>query len=374
MTVHIVVKPTTTDERVRCLEWIKFTEDDNAFRFPLRAQMEEYHKDLFNLAIVKNSVKNMDRPGQFRNLKLILKEPLRGKYIDEVENFYFGECFLEEIDIKKTEDTKKKSAASQLEDILAKLNGQSKELKWSEIERKFSIGKFSGKQNASEWLKNFLTECSRHKVDDDEKKIKCLKLFLEEGALEWYKSNAIKLEDEPWKVWSESFLKVFADKGWLKVRQAYSYKYLAGSVIDYALKKERMILEIESHATDTSRINQIVVGLPFHIQDKLDREEIQTTDDLMNKLRQYEYIPKKSSGRSVTRVNTTEDEFTNVASRTKYNPGKVFEKKPCAICESKGYPGRFHPLERCRNRNKQDEKLDINLHEDCDEGLDEAKN
>ena len=42
-----------------------------------------------------------------------------------------------------------------------------------------------------------------------------------------------------------------------------------------------MILEIEENMTMTTRINLIVVGLPEDIRDKLDKEEIRTTDRLL---------------------------------------------------------------------------------------------
>ena len=68
----------------------------------------------------------------------------------------------------------------------------------------------------------------------------------------------------------------------------YNYKYINGSLIDYALKKERLLLEIENSMSNMSRINLIVMGLPLNIQDKLDKEEITNTDLLMNRIRMYD--------------------------------------------------------------------------------------
>lgn len=120
------------------------------------------------------------------------------------------------------------------------------------------------------------------------KKVQSLGLFLEEGAKEWYSSNLRKLALNNWSEWSISLLLVYADKSWSNVRFAYNYKYINGSLIDYALKKERLLLEIESSISNMSRINLIVMGLPFNIQDKLDKEEIINTDLLMNRIRMYE--------------------------------------------------------------------------------------
>ena len=95
-----------------------------------------------------------------------------------------------------------------------------------EIEKIFSIEKFSGKEKATEWLTSFENECERHELTDDTMKIKFLKLFLIDNALDWYKSNVIKLGNERCSSCSTSFMKVYADKGWAKVRHAYSYRYL----------------------------------------------------------------------------------------------------------------------------------------------------
>ncbi|ESN97876.1 hypothetical protein HELRODRAFT_177518 [Helobdella robusta] len=52
-----------------------------------------------------------------------------------------------------------------------------------------------------------------------------------------------------------------------------------GSLIDYALAKENLYLEIEM-----SRINMIVMGFPVEIQNQLDREEITTIEKLFKEL------------------------------------------------------------------------------------------
>ncbi|ESO00458.1 hypothetical protein HELRODRAFT_175890 [Helobdella robusta] len=54
---------------------------------------------------------------------------------------------------------------------------------------------------------------------------------------------------------------------------------LCGSLIDYALAKKNLCLEIEM-----SRINMIVMGLPVEIQNQLDREEIATIEKLFKEL------------------------------------------------------------------------------------------
>lgn len=184
---------------------------------------------------------------------------------------------------------------SELMELLKVLKTQHKspEDKWSTIEKHFSIEKFSGKQKAVDWMENFEAECARHEITEDARKIKCLKLFVIDRAIDWYQSSTMKLPRDDWSNWVDSFVKVFSEKGWSKIRYAYGYKYFTGSIVEYALKKERLILEVESKTIPSSRINLIVLGLPIWIQEKLDREKITDTDDLINKLGQYDFGSKK---------------------------------------------------------------------------------
>lgn len=162
------------------------------------------------------------------------------------------------------------------------------EIKLHEVERKFILGKFEKKQNATEWLAKFEAECSRNKVSQDFKIIEVLRVFLEGSAKDWYDANFRKIGLINWSEWKTSFMNVFVDKDWSMVRRAYNYKYLGGSLVDYALVKEKLCLVCESSATIQSRINTIVVGLPLEIQDELDREEVIEMDKLYTALRKLD--------------------------------------------------------------------------------------
>ena len=49
------------------------------------------------MAAMKRAATSLKRAGHFRNVKIVLKEPLVNEYIDEAENFIFKEHILEEI-------------------------------------------------------------------------------------------------------------------------------------------------------------------------------------------------------------------------------------------------------------------------------------
>lgn len=348
---------------------IKIVDGKVNYAFPKNAQHESYHTELFQLSIVKNASKCMTREGQFRNVSVLLSNGVEKLYTDEQGNFVFRSYYLDEVeefDNKEALSINKEIVEqSEMMKLCMELKSQlaAKEISLMDVERKFVSDKFNGKQNAKEWLEQFNKECERFNITNENKKIQCLRLFLEDNAKEWFSSNWRKLPLDSWAEWSESFLKVYADKNWSKVRFALNFKYFNGSLMDYALKKERLLLEVEKSMSTTSRINLIVVGLPLYIQDKLDRDEILNTDLLMNKLRLYESGPNKQKREEKFKDNSA---FPSGKSNTeKYNNTKktFSEKKPCFMCESLNKPDRYHPLQVCRNRQKFLEMKKVNLAE-----------
>ena len=73
-------------------------------------------------------------------------------------------------------------------------------------------------------------------------------------------------------VWKNSFLTVFGERGWSEVEYALAYKYLYGSYTDYAIKKLRLLLEIERKMTTESKIKQMVVGLHPNVRKLIDKK------------------------------------------------------------------------------------------------------
>jgi len=53
-----------------------------------------------------------------------------------------------------------------------------------------------------------------------------------------------------WNTWEKNLCNLFAIKGWSPFRHALAFKYQAVSLLDYALKKEKLLLEE----------NQLVLG------------------------------------------------------------------------------------------------------------------
>ena len=141
------------------------------------------------------------------------------------------------------------------------------------------------------------------------------------------------------------------------VRKAFNYKYLGGSLIDYALAKERLCQEVEPKGTELYKINQIVFGLPNEVQDELDREEITTLDKMYTELRKLEDLfSRKMKVQPLTqRLNSK----PTSKPLQKNDP----QRKPCSICVGLGFQNRYHLVAECRNKKSTADKIHSNATE-----------
>ncbi|PZC85938.1 hypothetical protein B5X24_HaOG214303 [Helicoverpa armigera] len=146
----------------------------------------------------------------------------------------------------------------------------------------------------------------------------------------------IKLSVESeWEEWEKKFCETFANKGWSPIRYALAFKYQTGTLLEYALKKEKLLLEVRKTIDTGTLIDLIASGLPNYVVDKIDREAVQETEDFYNEIGKLEHLVAKNKY-----------EKKNYAhSDTK--PKKVEEKKPCQICINEKKGKRYHPEENC---------------------------
>jgi len=102
--------------------------------------------------------------------------------------------------------------------------------------------------------------------------------LLEGAALDWYNSRRLTFSGATWAKWRESFLDTFAPKGWSDARSAISYCYFSGSLSEYAIKKENLLINFHSKMDDVMKITLIILGLPISIQEKIDPSEISSVE------------------------------------------------------------------------------------------------
>ena len=114
VTFHIEVKlnPKDAGELILCVVSLKRSTEDIVYLIPRGLQEESLHGALFKLPQVSKAVKNLTEIGQYRNLRITLRDPVRKFYMDADENFVFADEYLEEAEVTVSAEFKNKGTAS----------------------------------------------------------------------------------------------------------------------------------------------------------------------------------------------------------------------------------------------------------------------
>ncbi|KAK9512050.1 hypothetical protein O3M35_000562 [Rhynocoris fuscipes] len=295
---------------------------------PTEHQNLKEHQVLMAKSSIKSAVSSIKPINGFRRVGVRIDADLKREYFDDDDNLCYKNFPLEESVISLENVSFSHNSQEEIflikriKELETKLNLK-EELKLHEIEKKFVLEKFDKTQNPAEWFAQFERECARHKVNNATNLIEALRFFLTGSPKIWYESNR-----------------------WTVVRKAFNFKHLGGSLIDYALAKEKLCLEIEPTSTIFTRINMIVVGLPLEIQNELD-----------NKGARKKRVEDKSEEKKNDKVKPG---YSN-SPRPKQNLSEVISKMPCFMCDSLGWPNRFHPTNVCRNKTLYASKKECNF-------------
>ncbi|XP_076393198.1 uncharacterized protein LOC143265370 [Megachile rotundata] len=332
---------------ILCLTSIA-TPDERLFYLPDEIQPVNLHKNLTETQTferIKNSIKKRN---QFRSIWITLTQELKKIYLDDNGNLMFQDIFLEEIAEKRETETSIQSSNETFQKLLEKLledKQQKSEIQnLSKIAKDFTIEKFDGKNvNAKQWLEEFEKECERCMIKEERKRIEIFKFFLEKAGLDWYSCMIIKFTVESnWEDWKNDFCETFGNKGWSSIRYAHTFKYQTGSLLEYAVKKEKLLLQVRKSIDTNTLIDLIAIGLPNNITDKIDREQIEETKDLYNEISKLEHLVRYQ----IKKRNS------NFETRSK----QIEEKRACKICENAGKGKRFHPEGNCWFKDKEEKK------------------
>lgn len=301
---------------------IQILGQEEIFSFPTENQPIQKHTELAKLSIIKGAVKSLNTRGKIRNITITLKKELQSSYLDEEGNVVFGGFYLEAMYFSSQPTTN--NPLPSFENPI------------QSISNNMVLEKFSSKnQNAKSWLNLFLLECERLNINKKQFP-ETLKLFLEGPALDWfstlYKTYSMK---KPWDYWETSFLNTFGEKSWNEIDYAYSFHWLNGPFLDFALKKINLLIDVDPDLSINSQINFIVLALPKFVRSRLNKKELITIENLMSSLRQLDPISNNNTiaKKSELEVNRQKRSFV-----------------PCHICEKAGYANRFHSENVCRNK------------------------
>lgn len=323
---------------VNCVTSIT-TKDEKVYAIPEELQSASLHKELMKTAAynkVKNSLK---KRYQTRKVWITMTSELRKIYIDEDGNLQFEEQYLEEMVQKQASGGFEKDTDS-LGKLFSKLIENTQDLKKQNLKyiaEKFVIEKFTSKNsNPSQWIDIFERECSRFDIMEDEKKIEILRLFMDKSCVDWYSSMIIKLTlDSDWTIWKNKFCESFANQGWNQVTYALLFKYKDGSLVDYAIKKEKLILDMRRSIDTGTLVDLIAAGLPGFVLEKINREAMKDTVDLFNEVRRYEHLVNKNRYGAYRKY---ENQKIN---------NKNEERTPCKTCERLNKGTRYHHEDVC---------------------------
>lgn len=320
------------------------TEEGKRYVLPAEFRHIGYHKELMkteNYNKLKNTLKTRH---QKRKVWIRMTEDLKKIYIDEDQNLQFENQYLEEIDEDKSEDkTQKDNLTKILEKLVESSQRKEEKKNLKQISEKFMIEKFTSKHsNTKQWLETFEKECTRFDIIEDETKIEILRLFLDKSCSDWHSATLTKLTVQAgWDEWKDRFLETFADKGWSTVKYALSFRYKEGSLTDYAIKKEKLLLDMNKNIDSQTLTTLIAIGLPEFIINKIDREQCQDSTSLFNEIRKYENLIYKKSYLHKNEVGYKK---------------KSEEKRPCKTCENLNKGTRYHPAEKCWFKTREEEK------------------
>lgn len=324
------------------------TSNGQTYNIPAEYQPTSFHQVITSTLSYSKIKRTLIKRHQSRKIWITVTDDIRKVYLDEEENLQFNDLYLEEIVDDKNDTKPLPSASNQtLEELLTKLLSEkqtkSETQNLSKISKDFVIEKFTGKNsNAHQWIREFNKECERVLIVEDKEKIEILKYFLENAGLDWYRCMLIKISiKSEWNIWEKNFCDTFANKGWSPIRYALAFKYQTGSLLDYALKKEKLLLEVRKSIDIGTLIDLIASGLPNYLVDKIDRETLKETEDLYNELGKLEHHVGKNK--------YEKKQYTHPDTKTR----KIEEKKPCQICLTERKGKRFHSEDNCWFKEKQ---------------------
>ena len=283
--VLLACEASTADSKtsVRNVKRFQVLPNGPIYKIPTEFQLINFHPELTKIPTIARGLQQLTKRGAVRNLNVTLDEETTLIYFDEEENPQFKDMYLEEYVAPTTPIPSVPAPAGPIS--IEKKAPRS-------IAKDFVLEKFTGKsQNAASWIAQFESECIRCELTTDAY-AEMLRLFLE-GQLttDWFhitlKDYGLALR---WGEWKEKFLEDFSNKGWSDVVYAFNYSYSKGSLAEYALKKLRLLLECDPSLKPISRINLIVTGLPDRVRNRLDRQELESTSDLVSALKSLEYL------------------------------------------------------------------------------------
>jgi hypothetical protein len=356
---------TSTSTTVINVKGVQRIDDNEVYLFPKEKQKLQSHTKLAELGPIKSIKTTLSKRNLTRTVRILLDEDTAKIYVDEHGNFKYKDDYLEAGKIKYTRDDNPRE-----EDKTHTIEVKKRNL--HSIQKEMILDKFNGKNfNAMTWLKLFEEECLRIEVENDQFP-EVLRLVLEGFPAEWYQATKKTIGNGLWSSWRREFRLAFGTKGWNEIADSINFKYLGGSLVEYAFRKHNLLLDSDPELSERSRIGLMVIGLPNWVQSRLNRGELDTVGALTSQLNQLESgrrEPRKlwerkenagnslffnknnasnnNSGRSNLRNRNYGSSYNNNNNNNNNSENRNRKFEPCGFCRKMGRENMFHPEKTC---------------------------
>ena len=324
-----------------------------AYVFPDSLKDKSIHEDLFKIKKVSTACEQM--VSQRNNLVVTLENTVIAKYLDSDDTFVFRECYLneEQTDHPESKEPPQKSADSNTAELLKmiadlrKRIDEKKKIAPKDAVKHMQLDEYSGADDGADWLSRFEAECRRIEITEDADRVGLLKALMKGSAKSWADALEKKFNDDEWSNWKSSFEAIFTRKNWTTVKKAYEFKYLGGSLTEYAIEKQRKLLNVDKNLSERTMVDQIAIGLPDYARDKLDRDEIKTANQIFSEIAKID-VRKSSYNARPSRAEPKGEQKAKQSGQQ-----KIDDKwnKPCVFCRHLGYRDNLHLGRRFRHEN-----------------------
>jgi len=295
---------------------------------------------------------------------VVLDAETRKVYQDDCGNFIFKGTSLGECEFSNEPS----SDVSILAESLRQLSN--KEESVNSILKRILVEKFSTKsKNVEAWCRTFESESNRFALTGS-KQIEVLKSCLDSSMGDWFSVQQTKLGlGASWPDWKDCIIKTFHDTSYNNISYALNFEYYKGSLIDYCVKKERLILDLERGYSPIMILDLIIAGLPNQVQKNLNPNSVTSIEKLHAKIRKFDTNDntfnqnKNPSNRIVSNTFTRKDEGNKSFGKPFSKPSPQKNNKPCSICLKRGQRWTNHTDDQCNFNVKEKVKKEINTAE-----------
>ena len=287
------------------------------------------HTDLIKLSAISNTVESLkaiQKETGKRNVRITLSATLKSKYYDEDDNLRIGDSYFEE----SFRESSFNDESSQNTDLMDQIRDLQLQLASKDLERNIKVENFNGKQDATDWFNDFESELKKYHIDKLDTKLRILKSSLDSNVIDWYCTNVKILKDKPFEDWRNSFIDIFGKKSWSNSRKAIEFRYLSGSLVEYGLRKRRMLIDDDPRISDSTVSRLIVCGLPNYIEKLIDFDKATSSEMLLAEFGKLSSIHERKS------FNIRDSKPKNEVNRN-----------PCENCLELFNKKRMHPESAC---------------------------